>query len=89
MGSRSASSLSPTTSILPSTTQINREQIGRVDAIVGCGDLEPGYLGFLGDAFGVRVAYVRGNHDRGGHWSESPTTLRLTCRAVESSASMV
>jgi uncharacterized protein len=51
--------------------QINREQIGRVDAIVGCGDLEPGYLGFLGDAFGVPVAYVRGNHDRGGHWSES------------------
>ena len=46
---------------------INREQIGRLDAIVGCGDLEPSYLGFLGDAFQVPVAYVRGNHDRGGH----------------------
>ena len=59
---------------------INREQIGRLDAIVGCGDLEPGYLGFLGDAFKVPVAYVRGNHDRGGHWSETvskaPTHLR-------------
>ena len=32
---------------------VNREAIGRVDAIVGCGDLEPGYLGFLGDAFGA------------------------------------
>ncbi len=50
---------------------VNREQIGRVDAIVGCGDLEPGYLGFLGDAFGVPVAYVRGNHDRGGNWSDA------------------
>ena len=50
---------------------INREALGRLDAIVGCGDLEPTYLGFLGDAFGVPVAYVRGNHDRGGHWSET------------------
>jgi hypothetical protein len=50
---------------------INREAIGRIDAIVGCGDLEPSYLGFLGDAFHVPVAYVRGNHDRGGHWSET------------------
>jgi hypothetical protein len=49
----------------------NREAIGRLDAIVGCGDLEPSYLGFLGDAFGVPVVFVRGNHDRGGHWSET------------------
>ena len=50
---------------------INRDALGHLDAIVGCGDLEPTYLGFLGDAFGVPVAYVRGNHDRGGHWSET------------------
>lgn len=50
---------------------VNRENLGRVDAIVGCGDLEPAYLSFLGDAFGVPVAYVRGNHDRGGHWEET------------------
>ena len=49
----------------------NRDAIGHIDAIVGCGDLEPGYLGFLGDAFGVPLAYVRGNHDRGGQWAES------------------
>jgi hypothetical protein len=54
--------------------QVNRDQIGRLDAIVGCGDLEPGYLGFLGDAFGVPVSYVRGNHDRGGHWAESQSS---------------
>ena len=50
---------------------INREAIGRIDAIVGCGDLEPSYLGFLGDAFRTQVAYVRGNHDRGGNWVET------------------
>jgi hypothetical protein len=49
--------------------EVNRDAIGRLDAIVGCGDLDPGYLGFLGDAFHVPVAYVRGNHDRGGHWA--------------------
>ena len=50
---------------------VNRDVIGRVDAIIGCGDLEPSYLGFLGDAFGAPVVYVRGNHDRGGHWAET------------------
>ena len=48
----------------------NRDAIGRLDAIVGCGDLEPSYLCFLADAFGVPVAYVRGNHDRGGLWAD-------------------
>lgn len=51
--------------------ETNRAGIEPIDAIVGCGDLEPGYLGFLGDAFGVPVAFVRGNHDRGGQWTES------------------
>ena len=50
---------------------VNREALGRIDAIVGCGDLEPSYLGFLADAFGAPLVYVRGNHDRGGRWSES------------------
>jgi hypothetical protein len=51
--------------------ETNRVGIGTLDAVVGCGDLEPGYLSFLGDAFGVPVAYVRGNHDRGGQWAEA------------------
>lgn len=53
------------------THAVNRDAIGRLDAIVGCGDLEPSYLGFLADSFGVPIAFVRGNHDRGGHWSET------------------
>ncbi len=51
----------------------NRDALGPIDAILGCGDLEPAYLAFLGDAFGVPVAFVRGNHDRGGQWSSTST----------------
>jgi uncharacterized protein len=57
----------------------NREQLGHIDAVIGCGDLEPDYLGFLGDAFHAPVAYVRGNHDRGGAWARptpAPTALQ-------------
>lgn len=50
---------------------VNRDALGRIDAVVGCGDLEPSYLGFLADAFQTELAFVRGNHDRGGRWVES------------------
>ena len=46
----------------------NREQLGRVDLILGCGDLEPDYLAFVADAFPVPLLYVRGNHDFGSAW---------------------
>lgn len=46
-----------------------RGGLAPVDLVIGCGDLEPSYLGFLADAFGVPLAYVRGNHDVGGAWS--------------------
>jgi Icc-related predicted phosphoesterase len=46
----------------------NRAEIGRLHAVVGCGDLDPDYLAFLGDAFRVPLLYVRGNHDRGANW---------------------
>lgn len=39
-----------------------------LDAVLGCGDLEPGYLCFLADAFRVPLLHVRGNHDRGESW---------------------
>ena len=48
-----------------------REQIGPIDMVLGAGDLEPPYLGFLADAFGVPLLYVRGNHDVGGAWAPS------------------
>jgi 3',5'-cyclic AMP phosphodiesterase CpdA len=46
-----------------------------VDMVLGCGDLEPGYLGFLADAFRVPLAYVRGNHDVGLGWAEERHVL--------------
>jgi Icc-related predicted phosphoesterase len=46
----------------------NRVAITPIDGIIGCGDLEPSWLRFLGDAFCVPIVYVRGNHDRGGAW---------------------
>lgn len=65
--------------------EVNRQALGRLDGILGCGDLEPSYLGFLADAFHVPLAFVRGNHDRGGQWGamseEAPTPMasgRLT-----------
>jgi len=51
--------------------KVNRDGLGPLDAIIGAGDLEPAYLGFLADAFGVQLRYVRGNHDHGGRWTDS------------------
>jgi hypothetical protein len=50
--------------------EINRTNLGRIDAVVSAGDLEPDYLNFLADAFRVPLVYVRGNHDRGVNWNE-------------------
>lgn len=50
----------------------NREAIGPVDLVAGCGDLGPEELAFLGDAFGAPIVFVRGNHDRGGPWPRPP-----------------
>lgn len=46
-----------------------REAMGSIDMVLGAGDLEPPYLGFLADAFRVPLLYVRGNHDVGGAWA--------------------
>jgi uncharacterized protein len=48
-----------------------RRAIGPIDLVLGAGDLEPSYLGFLADAFGVPLLYVRGNHDVGVNWADA------------------
>lgn len=48
-----------------------RDSLPPLDMVVGCGDLEPPYLAFLADAFGVPLLYVRGNHDVGRSWGET------------------
>ena len=55
----------------------NRDDLGTLDGVIGCGDLEPEWLSFLADAFQVPLVYVRGNHDRGGNWEhERPLVPR-------------
>ena len=53
----------------------NRQQVRPLDAILGCGDLEPDYLSFLADAFHVPLLYVLGNHDRGANWESADPHL--------------
>jgi uncharacterized protein len=53
----------------------NRDALGHVDGIVGCGDLAPSWLSFLGDAFTAPIVYVRGNHDHGGAWADGSVTV--------------
>lgn len=48
-----------------------REAVGPLDFIVGAGDLQPEYLMFVADAFGVPMHFVRGNHDVGAAWGHS------------------
>lgn len=53
----------------------SREALQPVDLIVSAGDLEPDYLGFVTDAFGAPLHYVRGNHDVGAAWSHTHREL--------------
>jgi uncharacterized protein len=52
-----------------------RHNLGPIDLVVGCGDLEPDYLGFVTDAFGAPLAYIRGNHDVGAAWRQTGGSL--------------
>ena len=61
----------------------NRASLGPVDAVVGCGDLEPDWLGFLGDAFDAPLTYVRGNHDRGVTWDHRRSSIPDELRGGE------
>ena len=43
--------------------EVNRRDLGGIDFIVACGDLESDWLSFLGDAFHAPIVRVLGNHD--------------------------
>jgi hypothetical protein len=53
----------------------NRQALGKVDLIAGCGDLDPDYLAFVADAFVAPLVYVRGNHDAGAAWGAAGDRL--------------
>ena len=59
----------------------NREALGHLDGILGCGDLEPEWLAFLADSFNTPLVYVRGNHDRGGAWTHGAMMIPAALRS--------
>jgi uncharacterized protein len=52
-----------------------REGLGSIDLVIGAGDLEPDYLGFVTDAVHAPLRYVRGNHDVGTAWGHTERKL--------------
>lgn len=52
-----------------------RRGMGEIDLVVGAGDLEPDYLGFVADAFHAPLRYIRGNHDVGAAWAHTERVL--------------
>jgi hypothetical protein len=52
-----------------------RDGLGPVDLVIGAGDLEPDYLGFVTDAVHAPLRYVRGNHDVGSAWGHTERML--------------
>lgn len=52
-----------------------REGLGKLDLVIGAGDLQPEYLAFVSDAFHAPLRYVRGNHDVGSAWTHTERTL--------------
>jgi hypothetical protein len=55
--------------------QRNRRALGRIDLILGCGDLDCRELSFVADGFNAPLIYVHGNHDTDARWA----TCKHTC----------
>ena len=55
---------------------------GRIDLLIGCGDLPAEYLDGLATLYGAPLLFVRGNHDRRGPWP-APAHLPPSARGVE------
>jgi len=47
----------------------NRQALGPIDLIVGCGDLDCNDLSFIADGFDAPLVYVFGNHDAPERWA--------------------
>ena len=59
----------------------NRDALGRIDLVVGCGDLEPAALAFVIDSFLAPSIVVRGNHDTGAGWAQGVHLLPSIARS--------
>ena len=56
---------------------------GRVDLIIGCGDLPADYLDALATMYAAPLVFVRGNHDPPGPQGDYPEASEIDGRAVK------
>jgi Icc-related predicted phosphoesterase len=59
------------------------EAQGRVDLIIGCGDLPADYLDALMTIYAAPLVFVRGNHDPPGRQGDYPQASEIDGRAVK------
>ena len=62
---------------------------GRVDLVIGCGDLPADYLDAIATAYGAPLVFVRGNHDPPGRQGEYPAAAEIDGRVVKESGLLV
>ncbi len=55
--------------------QRNRQAMGPIDLILGCGDLDCEELSFIADGFDAPLIYVYGNHDAEQRWKACKATV--------------
>ncbi len=55
---------------------------GRVDLVIGCGDLPADYLDSLATLYGAPLLFVRGNHDPPGRKGAYPAGAEIDGRVV-------
>ena len=71
----------------------NRKSLGKIDLVLGCGDLAADDLSFIVDLVNAPLIYVRGNHDGGEKWVRDsaflPSTIESTRAVHESGLTVV
>ena len=55
---------------------------GRIDLVIGCGDLPAEYLDSLATLYGAPLLFVRGNHDPPGRRGDYPAGAEIDGRVV-------
>jgi Icc-related predicted phosphoesterase len=56
---------------------------GRVDLVIGCGDLPADYLDALATVYAAPLVFVRGNHDLPGRQGDYPQAAEIDGRVVK------
>ena len=59
------------------------EAQGRVDLVIGCGDLPADYLDALATLYAAPLVFVRGNHDPPGRQGDYPQEAEIDGRVVK------